>query len=285
MHDQANELRQLVRERAASSAPHGPLAPLVVVAGGKGGVGTTTIAANLAVALARQGRRAVFVDADLDHGGHANLAAHRQRGSVADVLAGRKTVHEVLERGPSGIQVLCGAWASSEVADCSAAAHDRFVTELTHLAPHADVVVIDAGSSRGHFARRFWQAAGALVVVTTEDSTAIMNAYAAIKAMAATGDTAPLLHTVVNLSDDTAAADDVHLRMDTACRKFLALRVSAAGCVPECPRGDDAEGVLVYPARTDAARALDRLADTLWAQLQVDAARAAAARRALASTA
>ena len=232
MHDQAAELRQLVRQRAAGGAPGSPAAPLVVVSGGKGSVGTTTIAANLAVALARQGRRAVFVDADLDHGGHANLANSPERGSVADVLAGRRTVHEVLERGPSGIQVLSGAWASGESSECSPAAQDRFVTELKHLAPHAEVVVVDAGSSRTHFARRLWQAASAVVVVTTSDSPAVMNAYAAIKTLARS-ESAGTIQTLVNLAGEAAESEDVQSRIATACRKFLALHCGSAGCVPE----------------------------------------------------
>jgi flagellar biosynthesis protein FlhG len=109
IHDQADELRHLVRLRAASGASLGMIVPLVVVAGGKGGVGATTVAVNLALALARQGRRAVFVDADLDHGGNSRLTKHPEQGSVLDVLAGRRSVHEVLQRGPLGVQVLSGA--------------------------------------------------------------------------------------------------------------------------------------------------------------------------------
>ena len=113
-------------------------ASLLVVSGGKGGVGTTTIAANLTVALVRQGRRAVFVDADLDHGGNATLCQHPQLGSVVEVLKGKRTVHEVLQRGPAGIQVLSGAWASGEWTDCSATAQHRFLGELKALATHIE---------------------------------------------------------------------------------------------------------------------------------------------------
>jgi flagellar biosynthesis protein FlhG len=284
MHDQADELRQLVRQRAHAGAGVGPGAPLIVVSGGKGGVGTTTIAANLAVALARLGRRAVFVDADLDHGGNSNLAQHPERGSVVDVLAGRRTVHEVLERGPSGMQVLSGAWASGEPSDCSAAAQQRFVAELKNLAPHAEIVVVDAGSSRNHFARRFWHAADAVLVVTRTDSVSIMDTYAAIKTLLA-GDASVPIHTVVNLASDAAIAADVQSRIAAACRRFLGLRASAAGHVPPHVADGATDGVLIYPARCASARALDRVADTLWAQLQLDSAREAAARRAAARSA
>jgi flagellar biosynthesis protein FlhG len=283
MHDQADELRHLVRQRAASGARYGSGVPLLVVSGGKGGVGTTTIAANLAVALARQGRRAVFVDADLDHGGSANLCQHPQIGSVVDVLKGKRTVHEVLERGPSGIQVLSGAWASGELTDCSAAAQQKFIAELKSLAPHAEVVVIDAGSSRNHFVRGFWHAANGVLVVTTTDSVSIMDCYAAIKVLLS-GDAPVPIHTLVNLASDAQLAADVQSRIAAACQRFLGVRATAAGHVTRSETSGAAEPVLIYPARSESARAMDRIADTLWAQLQLDAARDSAARPSRART-
>ena len=105
-----------------------------------------------------------------------------------------------------------------------------------------------------------------------------MNAYAAIKTLAHV-DGAAAIHTLVNLSDDATDAADVQTRIATACRKFLALTCSAAGYVPQCNAAGDPEGVLIYPPRSDAARALDRVGDTLWAQLQVSASRQSATRR------
>jgi flagellar biosynthesis protein FlhG len=276
MHDQADELRQLVRQRTGG-ATAGPTAPLVVVGGGKGGVGTTTVAANLAVALARQGRRAVFVDADLDHGGNSQLSQYLDRGSVIDVLAGRRDVHEVLQRGPSGIQVLSGAWASGELTDFPAAAQIRFIEDLKRLAPHAEVVVLDAGSGRGPFARRLWRAAGTVLVVTTTDDASILQSYAAIKVLP-DGETSVPIHTLVNLAADAASAADAHARIAEACRRFLGLRASAGGSVPACE--SPGEPVLVFPPRGEAARSMDRIADTLWAQLQLAATRETEARRA-----
>lgn len=276
-HDQADELRQLVRQRGGAAA--GPSAPLVVTSGGKGGVGTTTIAANLAVALARQGRRAVFVDADLDHGGNTQLSQYPHRGSVIDVLSGRRNVHEVLERGPSGVQVLSGAWASGDSTEFPAAAQERFIAELAHLAPHAEVVVVDAGSSRGPFARRLWQAARAVLVVTTVDDASIMQCYAAIKVLPSADLSVPV-HTLVNLAPDARAAEEPQARIAEACRRFLGVRATAGGSVPPCEQTPGSEPVLVFPPRGDAARSMDRIADTLWAQLQFEATRGASARRA-----
>jgi flagellar biosynthesis protein FlhG len=217
----------------------------------------------------------VFVDADLDHGGNTQLSGQSQRGSVLDVLAGRRSVHEVIERGPSGIQVLSGAWASGEATDFSTAAQDRFIAELAGLAPHAEVVVVDAGSGRGAFVRRLWHAAGAGVVVMTTEDNSLLQGYAAIKVLC--GDAAPPIYTLVDRGSDAATAADAHARVAEACRRFLGRQTTAAGSVPDCDAR--AEPVLVFPSRGEAARALDRLADTLWARLQLVAARNAAGRR------
>jgi len=261
-----------------AGAPGGPSAPLIVVSGGKGGMGTTTIAVNLAVALARQGRRAVFVDGDLDHGGRAPWSQHPQRGSVVDVLAGRRSVHEVLERGPSGIQVLSGAWNAGSVVEFSPTAQQRFVTDLKRLAPHAEVIVIDAGSGRTPFVRRFWDAAGVVLLVTNPDSIAIMESYATIKVLLA-GEAFPVIHTLVNRSPDAATGNACHARLAEACRRFLGLRALPAGQVPPCEATHGVEPILIYPPRGEAARAVDRVSDAVWAQLQLSTGTDANARR------
>jgi flagellar biosynthesis protein FlhG len=278
MHDQADELRQLVRARAAADHDRGPAVPLVVVCGGKGNVGATTIAANLTVALARRGRRAVFVDADLEHGGNAHFGQQWERGSIVDVLAGRRGVRDALERGPSGIQVLSGVWPAGEASHSSSAAHDRLIHELKNLSPHGEVVVADAGSSRNACMRRWWQAADLVLMVTTTEPASVMERYAAIKVLTPSDDRPPI-HTLVNLAADAAVAVGVQARVAEACRRFLGLRAVVAAHVERCDSTASTEGTLVFPARSLSARALDRLADTLWAQLHLDAWGPSAARR------
>ena len=75
MIDQATELRKLVL-RAMREQPiiTGPPPRLIVLTGGKSGVGVTTIAVNLSVALAEQGSRVVIVDADMHRSDGASLS-------------------------------------------------------------------------------------------------------------------------------------------------------------------------------------------------------------------
>jgi flagellar biosynthesis protein FlhG len=159
MHDQADELRHLVRLGAMHAPPQGPPPRWILVAGGKPNVGATTLAVNLSVALCGQGQQIVLVDADLDRSGVASLCEVAERSSIVDVLAGERTIHEILQRGPGGVQIVPGSWAPAVAAGTSTAAQTRLVSELNQLGPYADALVIDVGSSRSELARRLWTSA------------------------------------------------------------------------------------------------------------------------------
>lgn len=272
LHDQADELRQLVLRTAIRDRGAGAAAPpMVAIAGGKGGVGATTIAVNVAVALARQGRRAVLVDADFHQPDATTLCRLRERGTVADVLAGRRTVHEVLQRGPAGIQVLPGAWGGRAVTECGPLAQQRLVAELRRLGPHADAIVLDAGSSSNAVAARFWQAADLTVFVTTDEPAAIMGCYAAIKLLTVNPRHGPI-RALVNKATTAERAGDVAARIEQACQRFLALSLDTVTHLPYDPAVADAarreRPVAPHAPSSDAARAAERLADQLQTVLE-----------------
>lgn len=273
MHDQADELRELVRQSALTGAPAGPAPKLIVMGGGKGGVGATTIAVNLAVALARQGRRIALVDADLHHGGVAALCQITERTSVLDVLHGRSALPDSFESGPSGIQVLPGAWGEAEVAECSAAMQQRFVADLKSLGHSVDIVIVDVGGERDHFVRGFWQAADRVLLVATPDTDSILEAYAAVKVLLA-GDASADVDLLVNLAREPDVAADVHRRISEACRRFLGLRIQSAGHVAADATVADAarcgQPFYVQAPRCDAARCVERVAAGLLQQLNVN---------------
>jgi flagellar biosynthesis protein FlhG len=226
--DQAHQLRQLVRNAADGGAVRGTL-PMVVVSGGKGGVGASTIAMQLATAVSRLGSRIVLVEADLDRGGQVKQAC--DGFSIADCLAGRQSVSDALEPGEDGIWVLPGAWAPRDLTECTATAQDRLIQELRSLRAHADLLVVDAGSNRNPFVRKFWRVASMVLVISTPDANATMDAYAAIKVLLA-GETSIPVYTLVNFATDSSNTFLAHERVRVTCKRFLGLRTSSLGGVP-----------------------------------------------------
>lgn len=265
MYDQAADLRELVRRGATPrSAARSPSPGLVVIGGGKGGVGTTTIAVNLAVVLARQGRRTALVDADPHGGDAAMLLGLDERYTLADVLQSRRTVEEAFLPGAAGLWVLPSAWADSGVQEASTAAHERFFAQLGNLGNRIDYVVVDVGNAPDRLCRRFWQVADLIVVATTPDEASVMAAYARIKASALDRNPGSI-RTFVNRAGGVAARE-VHARLTRACLRFLDVRPLGLGHLADDPSiaaaGRAREPFVTSAPHGESTQRVCRLAET-----------------------
>ncbi len=264
MQDQADQLRQLVSHAAAGGLSSATAAPLIVVAGGKGGVGATTVAVNLAVALAQHGERTVLVDANLHQPDATALCQLQEMETITDVLTGRRTVHEVLKRGPAGIQVLPGHWAPANATECSPAAQHRLLAALGRLGAHADAIIVDAGSGMNEVTERFALASDLLLLVTTPDSLSVMDTYAAMKVLA-NDQSALTVWTVVNQAAKPKVDSQVHSRIQQASQRFLGCQIEEAATIPTDEKVAEAyrqgQPVVLEAPRSAAAKRIARLAD------------------------
>ncbi len=271
MTDQANQLRQLVRHR--SPAPPGDRAHprLLAVSGGKGGVGATTVAVNLAAALARRGYRSGLVDAD-PQGDAAVRCRLQERYTLADVLGGRRTVREALVAGPAGMLVLSGVWGAEQVSECPPSAHDRLLDQLLGLGDQVDCLVVDTGDGLGRLVRRVWSAADLVLVVTTPEPDAVLAAYNSIKARIQAKEQIPIA-ILVTMASSPAVAEDVYARLARACLRFLGIRLRSVGHL-----APDAEVLLatgmnelfsVTSPKSAAARQLGSLLDMLAVKMKL----------------
>jgi flagellar biosynthesis protein FlhG len=236
MSDQADKLRQLVDDAAPRVRDDAVLPPTIVVTGAKGGVGTTTVAVNLAATLAQNGRRTVLVDAAAHADAAEVLGIEVEPGMTIDhVLTGAVSAVEALHAGPAGISLLPGQWAADESPDRSARSLERLLEQLQSLAAHADALVIDSGRGVTNWTRRLWQEATLVLLVTTPDDVSVMDAYATIKRGIGQGRDAgdeSVLRVLVNACRDTPTAVDVQSRLAAACRRFLGRAIGRAPLLP-----------------------------------------------------
>jgi flagellar biosynthesis protein FlhG len=203
----------------ADDAPR-PQVATVLVAGGKGGVGTTTVAVNLAVAAAQRGIRTVLVDADPDGPDIQTLCRLRQRHTISDVLNGRRTLGEALQPGPGGVMILPGAWAATDLADAADTNQRRLIDQLAGLATRADLLVLDGGNGLHAVTRRLWLACQDLVLVSSTDASAVLDTYAALKVALDPGNR-PRVHLCVNMCTSEEEAMEVHERIRRSTQRFL----------------------------------------------------------------
>ncbi len=232
MYDQASELRKLVlqamRENTAMS---GPPPRLIAVTAGIEGAGASTLAVNLSIALAELGSRVVVVDADPRHAEIAKLCGLTIPSSAGNLAGTRRDIHEVMLRGPGGIQIVPSLWDSASGGDPSDFGQERLFRQFKSLGRHADIVVLDIGTGDTEFLRRSCRLADDVVLVTTPEPKSIMDSYACIKMVVA--DYEPICcRLVVNQCNDPREAEDVFVRVDQSCRRFLNQQLDFLGHVP-----------------------------------------------------
>ena len=270
MYDQASELRELVRKGALpASAPKLHRPKLLVVSGGRAGVGTTTIAVNLAVVLAHRRRRTLLADAAPQGG--AVLSCVEEGDTPADAVPGRRTVGDALQPGPEGLKVLPAAWALGKDSEAPGAARERLVGELRGLGSEAEFVVVDAGNGVGPLVRQLWEAADMVLIVTTPEPASVMDAYASIKLLSSDRGAVPAaslpIHTLVNKSPRRSIARQVHARLSQACLRFLGIEVEGVGFVADDPRvpaaGRARRPVVIRTPRCRSARGIRALGKTV----------------------
>ncbi|MEO1235788.1 MAG: MinD/ParA family protein [Planctomycetota bacterium] len=237
--DQAAGLRGLVDEyqRLLASPPtypsatgHPRLAQTLAITSGKGGVGKTTVAVNLAAQLARLGRRVVLLDADLGTANADVMCNLGARRTLAHVVAGTCTIDDVLIDAPGGFRLVPGASGLANMANLGQHEHDRLAAQMRRLESNCDLLLVDTGAGVGPNVLSFCVAAERVLVVTTPEPTSITDAYAVIKTIK-TQSANPDLRLVVNMARDEAEARAVFTRIAQVCRRFLNLSPSYAGHV------------------------------------------------------
>lgn len=270
MPDQASPLRNLIlRESSGASAL--PRSRMIVTAGGKNGVGVTTTCVNLAVTLAKHGLRTVLIDADLQQPAAAVLCGCALSPGLGEVLAAKRDIHEVLQRGPAGLQLIPGIMQANSQTQFTAKSQQRLLRQLHSLGKHVDVIVIDAGSAATDFARQLWATADDVLLVTAPDVVAVMDTYAAVKTMyttaSATLPNTPRLRIVVNQAHDDAEATDVFRRIDQSCQRFLDIKLQLAAAFPLDEQAKQAQRhgvpVTVLTPQSPLSRAIDQFAHAL----------------------
>ena len=154
---------------------------VVAVTGGKGGVGKTTVAVNLSLALAKLGRRVVLLDGDLGLGNIHVLLGLSLKYTLADLIEGRCELSEVLLRGPGGIRIVPAASGIQSMVHLSPTQHAGLIQAFSEIGDSLDVLVIDTAAGIGASVVSLVQAAHEVLLVVCDEPTSITDAYALIK--------------------------------------------------------------------------------------------------------
>lgn len=239
------------------------LARTIAVASGKGGVGKSNVAVNVALELAALGHRVTLLDADLALANADVLLGLSPKYHLGHVLTGQRTLPEVQIEVSEGLRLIPGGSGVAELSNLSLEQHSRLIAELRAIEADSDFMIIDTAAGIAGNVIGILKAVTEAIIVTTPDPTALVDAYATIKLMhQAAPDTR--IRVVVNDAVDLRDAERIFKQLHTTTARFLNLDIEHLGTIPHDDELIDAvreqRPVVQYAPETPASRAFRNIA-------------------------
>ncbi len=242
------------------------LARVIAVTSGKGGVGKSNVAANLAIALAQRGRRVILWDLDFGLANIDTLLNLDVKGNFGDVLRGEKHIDEVTVVGPAKIHVVPGASGDEDLANLGDKERGQLLKAIEYMAHHADYIILDTGAGIAANTIRFTAAADDILIITTPEPTAMLDAYATMKVIYSNSPNSRL-HLIMNMARDRREARQALARMATIAQHFLSGHLLEEGYLLHDPAVGDAvrrrKPFILSAADCQPARALHVIAHAI----------------------
>jgi flagellar biosynthesis protein FlhG len=198
-----------------------PSGTILAVTSGKGGVGKTNVVINLAASLARLGHRVGIIDADFGLGNVDVLLGLTPTYHIGHVLTGEKTVADIMLPGPDGVRIVPAGSGIRELTALNSVQWRRFQTVLQSVSADLDFLLIDTAAGVSDNVVELLQLAQRVLVVTSFDPAAIVDAYALIKILTTSSNKKFDIGVVVNATRDGEEASLVFRQLDVAATKFL----------------------------------------------------------------
>ena len=240
---------------------------LIAVASGKGGVGKTWFSITLSHALARAGKKVLLFDGDL---GLANIDV--QLGLMAkrdlnDVIEGNLGLEHVVEHyADGGFDVVAGRSGHGSLSSLPLERLNKLLQEIRNIVPQYDAVIIDLGAGIDRTVRFITAATDTTIVVTTDEPTALTDAYALIKLSHAAGH-GDNIKVVINMSADLKEGDSTYNTLLKACKNFLKLAPPLVGIIRQDKRVKEAirahTPYLTRSPNTETAADIEKIARTI----------------------
>jgi len=193
---------------------------VIAITSGKGGVGKTNVVINIAAALARRGYRVGILDADFGLGNIDVMLGLTPSHHLGHLLAGEKRLEEIVIEGPLGLQIVPASNGIRALTSLTPAQWRQMDQVMRQMSANLDFLFVDTGAGISDNVVESLRIADRVVVVTSFEPAAIVDAYAVIKVL-----TSASPHTdvgvVVSSARDADEADLVFRQLDLASSRFL----------------------------------------------------------------
>lgn len=175
MMDQAQSLRDIMKARGAHNMQ------VITVTSAKGGVGKSSVALNLAIALNKRGRRTLVVDMDLGLANIDVMLGAKTQYDLQSILVENRDIRDAIGTGHCGVKFISGGSGVEGLLKVNEQSVQRIIYQLMSLEDVADTILFDTGAGISENILKLICASNDTILVTTPEPTSFMDAYALVK--------------------------------------------------------------------------------------------------------
>lgn len=229
--DQASQLR-IIKAGQQSR----PLARVITVTSGKGGVGKSNASINLAIQFRKMGQRVIILDADFGLANIEIMFGAVPKHNLCDLIYQGKNITEIITWGPMEVGFISGGSGIAGMSNLSKDYLSYIIQNLAQLDAIADVIIIDTGAGISDAVLEFLVASGEILLVTTPEPTSITDSYSLLKALyrhpryQAESTTIKML---ANRVDRLEEGQILYNKLNAVVSRYLKLPFSYLGSVPQ----------------------------------------------------
>ncbi len=265
--DQAEGLRNIIK---MNSQPQRPVARVITVTSGKGGVGKSNTAINLAIQFRQMGQRVIILDADFGLANIEIMFGAVPKHNLCDLIYQGKNIKDIITWGPGEVGFISGGSGIAGLSNLSRDYLIYIIQNLAELDAIADVVIIDTGAGISDAVLEFLVASGEILLVTTPEPTSITDSYSLLKALnrhPRFSKEVSQIKVIANKVDSEESGKSLFTKLNAVVARYLKLPITYLGAVPQDINLSNAvmqqTPVSLANPNTKSAKAYQRIANVL----------------------
>lgn len=229
--DQAEQLRML-----KASEQSRPLARVITVTSGKGGVGKSNTSINLAIQFRKMGKKVIILDADFGLANIEIMFGTVPKHNLCDLIYQGKNIKEIITWGPMEVGFISGGSGIAGMSNLNREYLKYIIQNLVQLDAIADIIIVDTGAGISDAVLEFLVASGEILLITTPEPTSITDSYSLLKALyrhPRFNEDATKVKMIANRVNKESEGEVLFTKLNAVVERYLKIPMIYLGSIPE----------------------------------------------------